>query len=48
MSAHGQLTRPAAGVASPLDVAAIRADFPILGRAVRGGNPLVYLDSGAT
>ena len=48
MSAHGQLTRPAAGIASPLDVAAIRADFPILGRAVRGGNPLVYLDSGAT
>jgi cysteine desulfurase/selenocysteine lyase len=32
----------------PLDVAAIRADFPILGRAVRGGRPLVYLDSGAT
>jgi len=31
-----------------LDVAAIRADFPILGRTVRGGNPLVYLDSGAT
>lgn len=26
----------------------IRADFPILGRAVRGGAPLVYLDSGAT
>jgi cysteine desulfurase / selenocysteine lyase len=31
-----------------LDVEAIRADFPILGRAVRGGNPLIYLDSGAT
>ncbi|MHB1431027.1 MAG: aminotransferase class V-fold PLP-dependent enzyme, partial [Streptosporangiaceae bacterium] len=31
-----------------LDVAAIRADFPILARTVRGGNPLVYLDSGAT
>jgi cysteine desulfurase / selenocysteine lyase len=31
-----------------LDVAAIRADFPILGRTVRGGRPLVYLDSGAT
>ncbi len=27
---------------------AIRADFPILGRAVRGGNRLIYLDSGAT
>jgi len=31
-----------------LDVAAIRADFPILSRTVRGGRPLVYLDSGAT
>ena len=31
-----------------LDLAAIRADFPILGRSVRGGNPLIYLDSGAT
>ena len=26
----------------------IRADFPILGRTVRDGQPLVYLDSGAT
>jgi cysteine desulfurase / selenocysteine lyase len=34
--------------AGRLDVAAIRADFPILGRSVRGGRPLVYLDSGAT
>lgn len=25
-----------------------RGDFPILSRAVRGGHPLVYLDSGAT
>ena len=32
----------------PLDTAAIRADFPILARTVRGGRPLVYLDSGAT
>jgi len=31
-----------------LDVAAIRADFPILSRTVRDGRPLVYLDSGAT
>ncbi len=31
-----------------LDVAAIRADFPILARTVRDGRPLVYLDSGAT
>ena len=32
----------------PLDVEAIRADFPILSRTVRDGKPLVYLDSGAT
>ncbi|EHR51490.1 cysteine desulfurase-like protein, SufS subfamily [Saccharomonospora marina XMU15] len=32
----------------PLDVAALRADFPILSRTVRDGKPLVYLDSGAT
>jgi cysteine desulfurases, SufS subfamily len=31
-----------------LDVAKIRADFPVLHRTVRGGRPLVYLDSGAT
>jgi cysteine desulfurase / selenocysteine lyase len=31
-----------------LDVAAIRADFPILSRVMRGGNRLAYLDSGAT
>ena len=31
-----------------LDVASIAADFPILSRTVRGGNRLVYLDSGAT
>jgi cysteine desulfurase/selenocysteine lyase len=31
-----------------LDVAAIRADFPILSRVMRSGNPLAYLDSGAT
>jgi cysteine desulfurase / selenocysteine lyase len=39
---------PAADAARALDVAAIRADFPILSRTVRGGRPLVYLDSGAT
>jgi cysteine desulfurase/selenocysteine lyase len=32
----------------PLDVEAIRADFPILSRTVRNGKKLVYLDSGAT
>lgn len=31
----------------PLDVAKVRADFPILDRLVNG-HPLVYLDSGAT
>jgi len=31
-----------------LDVEAIRSDFPALARTVRNGNPLVYLDSGAT
>jgi len=31
-----------------LDVDAIRADFPALARTVRNGNPLIYLDSGAT
>ena len=31
-----------------LDVTAIRADFPILKRVMRGGNQLAYLDSGAT
>ncbi|WP_421840208.1 cysteine desulfurase [Mycobacterium sp.] len=30
------------------DVAAIRADFPILSRIMRSGNQLAYLDSGAT
>ena len=33
---------------TPLDVDRIRKDFPILARTVRGGRPLVYLDSGAT
>ena len=31
-----------------LDVARLRADFPILSRTVRDNKPLVYLDSGAT
>ncbi|MGH3287334.1 MAG: aminotransferase class V-fold PLP-dependent enzyme, partial [Streptosporangiaceae bacterium] len=31
-----------------LAVEAIRADFPALARTVRNGNPLIYLDSGAT
>lgn len=35
-------------VTVPLDITAIRNDFPILSRTVRGGKPLAYLDSGAT
>ncbi|MFE3227976.1 cysteine desulfurase [Nocardia sp. NPDC059228] len=31
-----------------IDIARIRADFPILSRTVRDGKPLAYLDSGAT
>lgn len=45
------LTSQAPTAARPLDageVEAIRADFPILHRTVAGGEPLVYLDSGAT
>jgi len=33
--------------ARPIDVATVRADFPILGRQING-RPLVYLDSAAT
>jgi cysteine desulfurase/selenocysteine lyase len=33
---------------TPLDLTAIRADFPILKRIMRSGNQLAYLDSGAT
>ncbi len=33
---------------TPLDVSAIRADFPILNEEVRPGVPLVYLDNAAT
>jgi cysteine desulfurase/selenocysteine lyase len=39
---------PAAGGFSDAELAVLRADFPILGRTVRDGRPLVYLDSGAT
>jgi cysteine desulfurase/selenocysteine lyase len=31
-----------------IDVDAVRRDFPVLSREVRDGQPLVYLDSGAT
>jgi len=36
------------GRATALDIATIRADFPILSRVMRGGHQLAYLDSGAT
>lgn len=32
----------------PIDVARIKADFPILARTVRNDRPLIYLDSAAT
>jgi cysteine desulfurase/selenocysteine lyase len=55
MTAQDQVI-PTAGAAgsvqqpdvAPLDVNTVRADFPILARTVRGGKPLVYLDSGNT
>jgi cysteine desulfurase / selenocysteine lyase len=33
---------------SGAELAAVRADFPLLARTLRDGRPLVYLDSGAT
>ena len=33
---------------TPLDVARVRADFPVLARTVHGGKRLVYLDNAAT
>ena len=42
------MTLTASTPVGALDVGRIRADFPILGRTVRDGAPLVYLDSGAT
>ena len=42
------MTMTAPSSVGALDVAAIRSDFAILGRTVRDGRPLVYLDSGAT
>ena len=49
MTPHAAAVDTAAGLADPaFDVDKVRADFPILSRTVRGGRPLVYLDSGAT
>ncbi|NMI00363.1 SufS family cysteine desulfurase [Pseudonocardia acidicola] len=42
------MTAVQARTGTGLDLAKLRADFPILSRTVRGGRPLVYLDSGAT
>ena len=40
--------RPAGARLTDAELAAVRADFPLLARTVRGGRPLVYLDSAAT
>ena len=48
MTTASETVRLGGAALSPLDSDAVRADFPILGRAVRGGHPLIYLDSGAT
>src|SRR5699024_12413290 len=46
------MTTTAAGATAPgsagYDVDAVRADFPVLGRKLEGGHPLVYLDSANT
>jgi cysteine desulfurase/selenocysteine lyase len=42
------LARAAAHPATPLDVARLRADFPILANVRPHGKPLVYLDNGAS
>lgn len=39
---------PSPAAVAGLDTTPIRGDFPVLERTVRGGKPLVYLDSGAT
>lgn len=39
---------PRAAALNATELAAVRADFPLLRRTVRGGRPLVYLDSAAT
>ncbi|HUK71893.1 MAG TPA: cysteine desulfurase [Streptosporangiaceae bacterium] len=46
MTPHAAET--ALSASPPFDMEKVRADFPILSRTVRGGRPLVYLDSGAT
>jgi cysteine desulfurase / selenocysteine lyase len=49
--ALGSVTRPggrAAAEAVPFDPGEVRADFPSLGKELRPGVPLIYLDSAAT
>ena len=48
MTTASETVRLGGATLSPLDSDSVRSDFPILGRAVRGGHPLIYLDSGAT
>ncbi len=43
-----QLGREWAEKSTPLDVESIKKDFTVLAREVRDGQPLVYLDTGAT
>lgn len=48
-AAHRAVAVPDRGApVGGLDARRIRGDFPILGRTVNGGRPLVYLDSAAT
>jgi cysteine desulfurase/selenocysteine lyase len=44
----GKLHQPIVRPSKFLDAHVIKRDFPILNRIVRGGNKLVFLDSGAT
>ena len=48
MAQVGLVPPLAVRAAASLDVARIRADFPILSQTTRGGHPLVYLDNAAT
>ena len=48
MTETGSAAGAAVAAHAPLDVAKIRADFPILSTANRFGRPLVYLDSAAS
>lgn len=41
-------TGPSGRTFTPAELVAVRADFPLLGRTVRDGKRLVYLDSAAT